>query len=358
MKPSRHDSMRASNLALVLGEIHRRGPLTRAALSELTGLTKTTCSKLVGDLIEAGLAVESGAQRDGERGRPGVEVRLSGDRVAALGLEVNVDYLAVCVVDLTGQVRQRRQVHVDNRGSRPGSTLADLRDLAEAAVAESGLSIAGAALAVPGPVHDGVLQHAPHLGWHDVHVDLGMPLTVDNEANLAALGELWFGSGARDFLYVSGEIGIGAGLVVDGALFRGAYGFAGELGHVVVFPDGPGCRCGARGCLEVYAGQEALQGASSMEQAGEALGLALASAVHLVDPGRIILGGVFAPLFPQLKEPMGRVLSARLGGMRTPPSLGVSELGSDAAILGAAGHVIRQVVTDPAPYTSTRSAPA
>jgi predicted NBD/HSP70 family sugar kinase len=356
MTPSRHDSMRARNLALVLGEIHRTGPLTRAALSELTGLTKTTVSKLVGDLIDAGIVLESGAVRDGERGRPGVEVRLSGERVAALGLEVNVDYLAVCVVDLAGSVRLRRQAHVDNRGSEPDQTLAVLRDLAEAAIVESGLDIAGAALAVPGPVRDGVLHHAPHLGWHDVHVDLGMPLTVDNEANLAALGELWFGSGARDFLYVSGEIGIGAGVVVDGSLFRGAYGFAGELGHVVVFPDGPECRCGARGCLEVYAGQEALLGASSLDKAGEALGLALASAVHLLDPGRIVLGGVFAELFPRLEEPVARTLATRLGQMRRlPPPLAVSELGADAAVLGAAGHVIRQVVTDPAPYTAMRS---
>src|SRR3954467_5598750 len=93
----RHDSMRARNLGVVLGEIHRSGPITRAALAEITGLTKTTVSKVVGDLLGAGMVAESGALRGGERGRPGTSVSLSGDRVAALGLEVNVDYLAACV---------------------------------------------------------------------------------------------------------------------------------------------------------------------------------------------------------------------------------------------------------------------
>ncbi|MEU8247377.1 ROK family transcriptional regulator [Nonomuraea sp. NPDC048916] len=379
----RHDSMRARNLAVVLGEIRGAGPLTRAALAERTGLTKTTVSKLVSDLLDAGVVAENGAVRGGERGRPGVAVRLSGHRVATLGLEINVDYLAVCVVDLTCSVRLRRTRSAGNRDSRPERILGELRELAESAVSEAeaaGLRITGAALAVPGPVEHGLLRNAPHLGWRDVRVAdlLDLPFEVDdfdvddfevdNEANLAALGELWFGSGVTDFLYVSGEIGIGAGLVVDGSVFRGTYGLAGELGHVVVEPDGPACRCGGRGCLEVYAGQDALLGEvgsipdlvarleagdraalAACERAGWALGLALTSAVHLLDPGMIVLGGVFAPLFPWLEGPAGQALSGRLGQMRrTPPRLAVSAIGPDAAILGAAGLVIQRVIADPA----------
>ncbi|MFC4898585.1 MarR family transcriptional regulator [Streptosporangium amethystogenes subsp. fukuiense] len=115
----RHDSMRARNLGVVLGEIRRNGPVTRAALAEITGLTKTTVSKMVGDLIEAGMVAESGALRDGERGRPGTAVVLSGRRVAALGLEINVDYLSACVVDLTLAVRLRYSQAVDNRAAPP-----------------------------------------------------------------------------------------------------------------------------------------------------------------------------------------------------------------------------------------------
>ncbi|MEU6713661.1 ROK family transcriptional regulator [Nonomuraea sp. NPDC046802] len=369
----RHDSMRARNLAVVLGTLHRSGPHTRAALAELTGLTKTTVSSLISDLLEAGVVSESGAVRAGERGRPGVAVGLSGQRVATLGLEINIDYLAACVVDVTRTVRLRRTRPADNRNSNPADILQGLRDLVKETTAEaeeSGLRIIGAALAVPGTVEGGVLRSAPHLGWRDVRVaDLfDLPFAIDNEANLAALGELWFGSRATDFLYVSGEIGVGAGLVVDGALFRGTFGLAGELGHVVVVPDGPACRCGGRGCLEVYAGQDALlngldsvaslvehlesgdpEASAACERAGHALGVALTSAVHLLDPGKIVLGGIFAPLFPWLEAPVGAGLTARLGQMRaTPPALVVSEIGADAAVLGAAGLIIQRVIADPA----------
>ncbi|WP_326943406.1 ROK family transcriptional regulator [Amycolatopsis sp. NBC_01307] len=375
----RHDSMRARNLEVVLGAVSRGGPLTRAALAELTGLTKSTVSKLVGDLVDAGLLAETGPARAGERGRPGVDVVLSGARIASLGLEINVDYLAVRVLDLTGAVRFAARRDRDNRGSRPKKVLAELQALAGEAITEArrlGLDLAGAVLAVSGPVGAGVLFSAPNLGWQDVRaadlLRLPVPVELDNEANLAALGELWYGDGERDFLYVSGEVGIGAGLVVNGELFAGSRGLAGELGHVVVTPGGPACRCGGNGCLETYAGQEALLTAgntptvaallaaldrgdqvalNACAAAGRALGVALTSAVNLLDLDRIVLGGVFTQLYPWLAEPVAEVLATRLGGLRgAPPVLTASRLGGDAATLGAAGRVVHRVLADPAPF--------
>jgi predicted NBD/HSP70 family sugar kinase len=296
-----------------------------------------------------------------------------------MGLEINVDYLAVRVLDLTGAVRVSVRRERDNRASRPKKVLAELQALAAEALTEThrlGLEVAGAVLAVSGPVGDGVLFSAPNLGWQDVRaadlLRLPVPVELDNEANLAALGELWYGDGERDFLYVSGEVGIGAGLVVNGELFSGAGGLAGELGHVVVAPDGPACRCGGSGCLETYAGQEALLAAgnaptlaallAALEQgdrealdacaaAGRALGVALTSAVNLLDLDHIVLGGVFTQLYPWLSGPVSEVLAARLGGLRgTPPVLAVSRLGGDAATLGAAGRVVHRVLADPAPF--------
>lgn len=375
----RHEEMRARNLEVVLGAVSRGGPLTRAALAEVTGLTKSTVSKLVGDLVDAGLLAETGPARAGERGRPGVKVVLSGERVAALGLEINVDYLAARVLDLTGAVRCAARRERDNRGSRPKKVLGELQALATEVLAEAhrlGLEVAGAALAVSGPVGDGVVFSAPNLGWQDVRaadlLRLPVPVELDNEANLAALGELWYGDGERDFLYVSGEVGIGAGLVVNGTLFSGATGLAGELGHVVVTPDGPACRCGGNGCLETYAGQEALLAAGNSSSlpallaalgrgdrvardacasAGRALGIALTSAVNLLDLDRIVLGGVFTQLYPWLSGPVSEVLTTRLGGLRgAPPAMSASRLGGDAATLGAAGRVIHRVLADPAPF--------
>ncbi|GAA3115427.1 hypothetical protein GCM10017687_30900 [Streptomyces echinatus] len=171
---------------------------------------------------------------------------------------------------------------------------------------------------------------APNLDWHDT--DLGAllpgdwPLTVDNEANFGALAELWLGAGTPgDFLHVSAEIGIGAAVVVGGRLLRGTRGFAGELGHVPVRPDGPPCPCGGRGCLEQYAGEEAVLRAAGLEpredlvgllgeragagdpavraalrDAGTALGIALTGAVNLLDPETVVLGGALAGLSPWL----------------------------------------------------------
>lgn len=241
--PVRHATMRERNLAVVLEHVARHQPVTRARLAELTGFTKTTVSNLVSLLEGAGLVRDGAPVREGERGRPGVGVSVHGDGAAGLGLEVNVDYLAACVLDLAKQVRYRHVVSSDNRGREPGAVLAALSALAGEAVAAAagqGLTVAGAAVALPGLLdrENGVVRHAPNLGWTDVPVTgapglaAALPAEYDNEANLAALGELWFGGGARfgDFVHVSGEIGIGAGIVVDGRVFRGAHGFAGELG--------------------------------------------------------------------------------------------------------------------------------
>ncbi|MEU8309470.1 ROK family transcriptional regulator [Actinomadura sp. NPDC048955] len=391
--PVRHATMRERNLAVVLEHVARHQPVTRARLAELTGFTKTTVSNLVSLLEGAGLVRDGALVHEGERGRPGVGVSVHGDGAAGLGLEVNVDYLAACVLDLAKQVRYRHVVSADNRGREPGAVLAALSALAGEAVAAAagqGLTVAGAAVALPGLLdrENGVVRHAPNLGWTDVPVTgapglaAALPAEYDNEANLAALGELWFGDGARfgDFVHVSGEIGIGAGIVVDGRVFRGAHGFAGELGHLVADPSGPACSCGGRGCLEQIAGQEAMLRAAGLPvtrpaagpggsvgrlvdrlsagdaaaldavtRAGRALGGALASAVNLIDPDTIVLGGVFSPLAAWIRPPLEGVLAEGPGSLRRGvPPVEVSGLAEGAAVLGAAGLVVERVIADPA----------
>ncbi|WP_433469262.1 ROK family protein [Spirillospora sp. CA-128828] len=391
--PVRHATMRERNLAVVLEHVARHQPVTRARLADLTGFTKTTVSNLVALLEGAGLVRDGAPVHEGERGRPGVGVSLHGDGAAGLGLEVNVDYLAACVLDLAKQVRYRHVISSDNRDREPGAVLAAVSALAADAVAAAagqGLTVAGAAVALPGLLDrdTGVVRHAPNLGWTDVPVtgtpDLAtaLPTEYDNEANLAALGELWFGAGARfgDFVHVSGEIGIGAGIVVDGRVFRGAHGFAGELGHLVAEPSGPPCSCGGRGCLEQIAGQEAMLRAAGLPvtrpaagpegsvsrlvdrlntgdpaaleavtRAGRALGGALASAVNLIDPDTIVLGGVFSPLAAWVRPPLESVLADGSGALRRgAPPVEISGLAEGAAVLGAAGLVVERVIADPA----------
>ncbi|HEY9521721.1 MAG TPA: ROK family transcriptional regulator, partial [Thermopolyspora sp.] len=286
--PVRHATMRERNLAVLFGEVRANQPVTRARLATLTGFTKTTVSNLIAILAEAGLVRDGDLVHEAERGRPGVAVTINEEGGAGLGLEINIDYLAACVVDLGRRVRYRRLVTADNRGCSPEVIVSALRRLSERAIAsaaEQGLTVVGSAVAVPGVLDRTHVRRAPNLGWSDVPIaellqaglpELRLPVDQDNEANLAALGELWFGAGPSlgDFLHVSGEIGIGAGVIVGGQVFRGAHGFAGELGHMMVVPDGPPCACGGRGCLERIAGQEAILRAAGLTDviAGSAAG--------------------------------------------------------------------------------------
>lgn len=354
--------MRAHNLALVLSTVaDSADPPSRAAVAAATGLTRATVSALVDDLIAGGLLTELDPPPRTGAGRPAAGLALTSTGPAGLGLEINVDYLAVCVVDLTGVVRQRFIEHADQRPVAAAAALAALGGLAARArhAAEAdGLVVAGAALAVPGLVSAGSVLDAPNLGWQNVDAlallrgvpELAdLPIVVDNEANLAALGELRVAGGEQTFLYVSGEIGIGAGLVIDGELYRGARGWSGEIGHVTVHPDGRPCRCGSNGCLEQYAGQEAL--GAGEPRAAAALGIALAAVVNLLDVPVIVLGGAYATYFDRLRagieaELRRRVLTARLA----PITLRAARLGTNAAVCGAADAVVRGVRDDPAAW--------
>ena len=389
-EPAQHAGMRASNLALVLGEVARTSPVSRAQVAARTGLTKSSVSGLVSDLISAGLIQES-APAATERGRPATALNLAPGGVAGLGLEVNVDYLAAVVTDLTGVPRYHHVVRRDNRGREVDEVVADLIDLARTAArsaATQGLPLSGACVAVPGLTVEGSVVRTPNLGW--ARVDLadavgegtGLEVDVENEANLAALGEMWFGGhehdGAplRDFVHVSGEIGIGGGIVIGGEVFRGAHAGAGELGHVVVAPDGPRCGCGGHGCLERMAGQQEILARAqvatmtdltraceagdqaaldAVADAGRHLGVALASVITLLDPSAIVLGGAFATLAPWLSAATAASISHHTGAVE-PPRLLVSGLGSDAAVRGAAGTVVRRVIADPAAHLARQAA--
>ncbi|MGW5427317.1 ROK family protein [Streptomyces sp. NPDC004059] len=379
--PDTQQGMRRRNLARVLHAVSAEGSLSRAAVASRIGLTRAAVSTLVDELIRWGLLEELGPERPGRVGRPGSALAVSGRGPAGIGAEIGVDHLAVCAVDLRGVVRARAVRHGANRGRTPGPVVEELTELVRRVVAEAereALWPAGLAVAVPGLVaRDGhTVVRAPNLDWQDTDLGALLPgdwqLTVDNEANFGALAELWLGDGTpRDFLHVSAEIGIGAAVVVDGGLLRGTRGFAGELGHVPVRPDGPPCPCGSRGCLEQYAGEEAVLRAVGLEpgedlvgllagraeqgdegvraalrDAGTALGIALTGAVNLLDPDTVVLGGALAGLSPWLLPSLETELTSRTAGPPCPVT--VSRLGSQGPLLGAAHSVVRAVLDDPA----------
>ncbi|MFG1668309.1 ROK family protein [Streptomyces sp. Y7] len=378
--PNTQQGMRRRNLARVMHTVSAEGPLSRAAVASRIGLTRAAVSTLVDELIRSGLLEELGPERPGRVGRPGSALAVSGHGPAGIGAEIGVDHLAVCAVDLRGEVRSRAVRHGANRGRAPEPVIEELAALVREVVAEAereGLWPAGLAVAVPGLVARDArtVVRAPNLDWRDTNLagllPADFPLTVGNEADFGALAELWLGDGTpRDFLHVSAEIGIGAAVVVDGGLLRGTRGFAGELGHVPVEPYGPECPCGGRGCLEQYAGEEAVLRAAGLEpgedrvgllarraaegdedvrralrDAGTALGIALTGAVNLLDPESVVLGGALAGLAPWLLPSLEAELDRRTAGPACPVS--VSGLGPEGPLLGAAHSVVRGVLDDP-----------
>ncbi|WP_156725217.1 ROK family transcriptional regulator [Streptomyces apocyni] len=426
--PHTQQGIRRRNLSLVLRTVAAQGPLSRAAVASRIGLTRAAVSTLVDELVRTDLLVEPGpgqrstaVDRPGRPGRPGSALALSERGPVGIGAEVGVDHLAACAVDLNGTVRAKAVLAGDNRGRPPEPVIKELtrliREVTEAA-RTAGLRPAGLGVAVPGLVGRDArtVVRAPNLGWTQVdlgqHLGDALPPYVDNEANLGALAELWLGGsptrptpdsepasesaagGAidaaadgttdaaaggdlapRDFLHVSAEIGIGAAVVVDGRLLRGARGFAGELGHVPVRPEGPDCPCGGRGCLEQYAGAEAVLRAAglppgegrvgqlaaladggdprvrrALRGAGSALGIAVSGAVNLLDPQTVVLGGALSRLAPWLLPAMERELRRRTADPERPSgaSVSVSRLGSDGPLLGAAHAVVQAVLDDPA----------
>lgn len=397
MRPgARQETLREANLLLITEEIFASyEPLSRADLSIRTGMTRSTVSRLVDDLLAAGIVREGSPIIGPARGRPAVPLTPARKTLAGLGVEVNVDFMAARAVDLTGSVLAEADVESDYRGSDPVEVLHAAGELAmqvaEQAVA-TGVRVVGTVLALPGLVasDERSLLLAPNLGWQDIDVvellcapaadgTFGHFVTVANEAKLAALAvaqELTETDGQEQtFLYVSAQMGIGSAVVVDGVVEDGPHGWAGELGHMSVEPSGPECGCGSSGCLEVYAGKHALLEAAGLEptataqdllqrvessgaeaedasegirRAGWALGVALSGAMNVLDVHDIVLGGEFGPLTDQLRplieeQLRRRVLASRWADFR------VRESGSGLApaTTGGAMRALRAVVEAP-----------
>jgi len=357
-----HGDIRRANLALVLGRLLAEGPQSRAAIAGRTGLMRSTVSSLVSELEGLGLVASAG-RAPGRVGRPGELIATRPEGAAAIGAELAVDRVRVCLVDLERRVRAVHELEFP-RGEGQDA-LAALDEAVAALRAEAtlqGTRVVGVGLAVPGLVDlaGAVLVRAPNLDLAGVDLShalgagtaAGLPVLVDNEANLAALAEHGAGAAgdAASMLYVSGGVGIGAGVIVDGRLLRGAHGFGGELGHVTVMPEGPLCGCGARGCLEALAGEAA--GATPGQRA-RWLGIALASAVNLVDPAVVVLGGFLAEEGDALVPGVEAELRARVIGQRHRPVAVVrGVLGRQAAMRGAADLALAPVLADPASVTA------
>lgn len=390
-------SLRDQNLAVVTRlAFAAPEPVSRAAIAAASGLTRSTVSRLTDELLAGGILRELPRQIVG-RGRPATPLAPAPGTLAGLGLEVSPRHLGVRLLDLAGAVLAEEVVTEHLEGSDPVEVLGRLQGLAARVLARSAdrwTTFVGARLAVPGLVDSaGRVLRTPNLGWPEVapadHLDVrvlagrtGRPgpvpsFAVGNEADLAALAHALQAPGlpanSRTFFYVSADIGIGGASVVDGVPARGRHGWAGEIGHTVVDPSGPRCTCGAHGCLEQFAGREAVLTAAGLhpdtsaaeladaaaqpgrarnavERAGRALGITLSNVVNLLDVADVVLGGQFIPLLPALRPAVEEELRLRV---LAAPWLDVTlraGAGDRPALTGAAYEVLGDVVARPSAW--------
>ncbi len=392
----RSETVRRANLSGIVRELHERGPLSRSELVALTGLTRSAIRGLIGELVAAGLVSEERAAPLGTPGRPSPLVRLNHSGAVALGLEIAVDSLAAAVVGLGGHVFDLVRVDRPRGHSSVDEIVADLVQLAAVVRARVPRQdpLIGIGVAVVGVVRrsDGLVSLAPNLGWRDVPLgarlaralDTPVPIWVANEADLGALAELRRGAarGADHVLFISGEVGVGGGLIVDGKPLTGVAGYGGEVGHIPVNPNGLPCRCGSTGCWETEVGAGALLrraghppggGRSEVDavlseaEAGEPvalgaldsvarwLGFGLAGLVNVFNPRLVVLGG----LFSRIHRIVAQTLEAELDRLALPaPRVLVrvvpATLGVDAPVLGAAELAFEPLLADPAAWLGPR----
>jgi predicted NBD/HSP70 family sugar kinase len=396
--PTGTTTLRRANLSLVLRELRDHISLSRAEIAQATGLHRATVSNLMAELLERQLVREVGVEHVGAIGRPRRAVALHGAHVGALGMEINVDYIAVHGTDLSGRSLVERRVVHDAMGSGPDSAVRRLGLVAKEAVEamrRAGAVPAGVAVAVPGlvDVARGVVTLAPNLHWRDLPLAeqlsaiLGrprVPVRVDNDANLAALAEYTSGvaAGTPHLVYLTGEVGVGGGIISGGDLLRGADGFSGEVGHLRVDPNGEECGCGRIGCWETMVGLRALLDAAAdpddpvrhpglalddrlhelnrraglgdtrtlaaLEQIGHWVGVGAGAMANALNPGAVVLSGYFAEvgrwMIPAVVAALQEaVLAPDAGGTRVE----LSTLGFTAAVRGAATASLDIVFHDP-----------
>jgi predicted NBD/HSP70 family sugar kinase len=366
--------MSMSSRELVLTALRERGAMSRAELARHVQVAPSTISAVVQDLVAGGVVVGSGGPHAAQRprtGRPGARLTLNPGYGAVAGVEFGFRRLRVLLCDLAHDVIGSGECDLpDGHGSAEGLAIA--RRLLDETLAAAGLThdaLIGAGVSLPGPVRhhpDAVKPSGVLPGWHgvtgpDVGRVLGVPVSIDNDANLAALGEhVWgAGRGCDDCVTVKFHYGIGCGLFVNGTLVRGAAGGAGEIGHTVVDERGPVCRCGKRGCLDSYAaipaildalrpqhGPLTLAGLMALlagcdpgavrvvSDAARLVGRQLAIACNLLAPRRVVVVGAMAEAGELVLGPLRAALRRDIAP-NEPPDLVAGALGTRHTALGA-----------------------
>jgi glucokinase-like ROK family protein len=396
--------VRERNLAILLSYLWEAGrPVSRAYLVEVSGLNKSTVGSLLTQLQSWGFVKESG-RSDPRPGRPGVLIDLNPDAGRLIGVEIGVGFISVVVTDLKAQAIWRQKVETD---SQVALTQTQILEQAERLVYQAIEATAhagylfGIGVGVPALIDHttGTLLFAPNLKWSNVPLRdqwqerFGVPVMVENDANASALGEQMLGVAKQvdNFVYLSAGVGLGGGVIIGGKLYDGVGGFAGEVGHMTLEPDGPLCNCGNRGCWETLVGpvaivqrvrQAAAQGRApallalgevngnanairlehvlhaaaqgepavldALDKVGRYLGIGIANLVNTFNPSLVVLGGALSLAGPYILPRAQQEVDARaLAVVRQGVQVTLSAFRFDACVIGGVTLILREILSNP-----------
>lgn len=387
------DGARADIFATIL----MRGPISRTELAGLTGLSQPTVTKAVAPLLASSYLIEDG-QRASSGGRPQRLLEVNADRHVVVGIKIAPSSVTGVLTDMRAGVL-RRETRSIGRMS-PEELLQVAAETAISLLAGRVDDALGIGVAVGGHVDSslGICRHSGLLDWHDVDVATplahatGLPVVVNNDVNALCVEERWFGAGRDNDLFAVVTIGagVGCGLVVEGDLFHGASGMAGELGHIPVDPQGPMCTCGNVGCLEAIASEDAILariGASSgitlttiedaialargpravgrkaardaFRAAGDSVGRGIAVLLNVLNLEKVVLSGEGLVASDLFGDAMQQAVEAHaFSSAARDCELVIRQLGDDAWARGAACLVIREAVGTPPQLRADRQVPA
>lgn len=376
---ARSNTIRDINRQIVLNYVREKGPISRADISRETDLQRSTISLIVNELRSFGLIEEVFGESSG--GRPPALLTLPTTKPIAIGIDLGTVKTTVATCDLTGRIIEKEDFQTDPDGEK--STARIIRSV-ETFIRRNGQTIEGIGISLPALVDakKGKVLYAPHFKWRDpkiierIEEATGLPVMADNDANAAALAELWFGRpeirDVRDFILVFIENGIGTGIVFDGQIYHGQGGVAGEFGHMRIGTDAPvSCGTGSRECWEAFASERAAvarysksvgdrnngggptfvelvdlasAGDKSARQAIKEtayyIGIGLGNLIQGLSPEAIVIGGTIVRAWDLIADEIKSAAQGVLCQGVPKTRIIASTLGSDPGLMGAFSLVL------------------
>lgn len=374
------ETMRSTNKHSILDFIQRKGPIAKPEIANRLGLSATSVSTFINELLSEDTIIPCGNAKS-TGGRKSTLYQVNPNAFFSIGMDLQVDRIIALLLNFNNECIDKWEISLETTDE--WAVVDKLRQLIPSILAKNNLplkKLTGVGIGVPGIVNgeNGLIEFAPNLGWKNVnlHQALGLdcPVTVENEANAAALGERSFGNAKLigNLVYVSIGMGVGCGLILNGRLFAGQTYHAGEFGHMTIDPQGLLCRCGNKGCWECYTSNQAVlalytqktgkalssfrefiehihdndsEAVSVLEQTTRYLGLGLANIANGLNPEMVVIGGEIAELRdliinPLLRQVKDLCLDKTFSGL----TIEFSRLGNQAAALGMAELMIRQTL--------------